>query len=34
MEVAAESSDSLHIDECDFNQLVTKKMLYWTFLAV
>ena len=31
---AAASSNSLDIEECDFNYLVLNKMFYWTFLAV
>ena len=34
MAVTAESSNSLYIEEQDFNQLVWNKVSYWTFLAV
>ena len=31
MAVAAQSSNSLHKEEWDFNKLVFNKIIYWTF---
>ena len=34
MAVAAESNNSLHIEECDFKKLVLNEVFYWAVPAV